>query len=231
MTDHLPIYIPLLMAACVVYACVVLYKASQSKSALVITLLWLALQGGISLTGLYTKSRQVPPPFILLVLPPLLLIIILFMTKSGKTFINRLDQRWLTALHIVRIPVELVLFLLYHHGLVPKLITFEGQNFDIISGISAIGILYLGYHRNSLKRGLIIAWHVLCLLLLFNVVFHAVLSVPTPFQQFAFDAPNTGVLYFPFTWLPGFIVPLVLFSHLVCLKQFSIDFARQRQAI
>ncbi len=229
MTDHLPIYVPLLMVACVVYACVVLYKASHSKSALVITLLWLALQGGISLTGFYTHSRQVPPPFIFLVLPPLLLILILFMTKGGKTFINRLDQRWLTALHIVRIPVELVLFLLYHHGLVPKLITFEGQNFDIIAGVSAIGILYFGYHKKTLKRGLIIAWHVLCLLLLFNVVFHAVLSVPTPFQQFAFDSPNTGVLYFPFTWLPGFIVPLVLFSHLVCLKQLSIQYHFKRR--
>ncbi|HVF96549.1 MAG TPA: hypothetical protein VM871_04480, partial [Flavisolibacter sp.] len=36
---------------------------------------------------------------------------------------------------------------------------------------------------------------------------------------FAFDQPNIAVLYFPFIWLPSFIVPVVLLSHLVCIRQ------------
>jgi hypothetical protein len=52
-----------------------------------------------------------------------------------------------------------------------------------------------------------------------NIVVNAALSAPVPFQQFAFDQPNIAVLYFPFVWLPGFIVPLVLFAHLAAIQK------------
>ena len=42
----------------------------------------------------------------------------------------------------------------------------------------------------------------------------------TPFQQFGFDQPNIAMLYSPFVWLPCFIVPTVLFSHLVCIRKY-----------
>jgi len=67
-------------------------------------------------------------------------------------------------------------------------------------------------------------WNVICLGLLFNIVINAILSAPTIFQAQAFDQPNIGVFYFPFVWLPCFIVPAVLFSHLVCLKKLKSTF-------
>jgi hypothetical protein len=54
---------------------------------------------------------------------------------------------------------------------------------------------------------------------LLNIVINAVLSIPSPFQQFAFEQPNVAVLYFPFVWLPCCIVPIVLFAHLAAIKQ------------
>jgi len=54
-----------------------------------------------------------------------------------------------------------------------------------------------------------------------NIVINAILSVPTPIQQFAFDQPNIAILYFPFTWLPCFIVPAVLLSHIVSIKKLT----------
>jgi hypothetical protein len=54
---------------------------------------------------------------------------------------------------------------------------------------------------------------------LFNIVLTAILSAPLPIQQLAFEQPNIAVMYFPFVYLPGFIVPIVLFSHLVSLKK------------
>jgi hypothetical protein len=65
----------------------------------------------------------------------------------------------------------------------------------------------------------LIAWNLACLLLLANVVITAILSVPTPFQQFAFEQPNIAMLYFPFVWLPCLVVPAVVFAHVVCLRQ------------
>jgi hypothetical protein len=63
-----------------------------------------------------------------------------------------------------------------------------------------------------------LAWNFICLGLLFNIVINAILSVPTPFQKFGFDQPNVAVLYFPFTWLPACVVPLVLLSHLASIR-------------
>jgi len=41
-----------------------------------------------------------------------------------------------------------------------------------------------------------------------------------PFAQlFAFDQPNIAILYFPFVWLPSFIVMTVLFSHLISIRR------------
>jgi len=62
-------------------------------------------------------------------------------------------------------------------------------------------------------------WNVMALALLLNIVINALLSAPFPFQQFAFDQPNIAILYFPFVWLPSFIVVTVLFSHLVSLRK------------
>ena len=55
--------------------------------------------------------------------------------------------------------------------------------------------------------------------LLANIVINAILSSPFPLQQFAFDQPNIAILYFPFSWLPTFVVPVVLFCHLASIRQ------------
>jgi hypothetical protein len=125
----------------------------------------------------------------------------------------------LTYLHVVRIPVEIVLYLLFINHTVPELMTFEGRNLDIISGVSSPLIAYFGIAKGKPKKTLLLIWNFICLGLLFNIVIHAVLSAPFPFQQFAFDQPNIAVLHFPFIWLPTFIVPLVLFSHLTSIRQ------------
>jgi hypothetical protein len=97
-----------------------------------VSLAWIVLQGLITATGFYLETNTLPPRFMLLPFPPLVLIITLFSTKRGRAFLDTLDQKWLTLLHVVRIPVELVLLWLFIEGLVPRVMTFEGRNFDIV---------------------------------------------------------------------------------------------------
>jgi len=215
-----PLYVEILFIVTTLLTLWLFYRATQKSTFSILEMgSWLALQAGLSMTGFYTITTSFPPRFILLVLPPLLLIIGLFTTKKGKQFIDSLDTSALTLLHVVRIPVEITLFWLFTAKMVPELMTFEGRNFDILSGVSAPIIYYLGYKRPILDKRILIVWNCLCLGLLLNIVITAILSVPTAFQQFAFDQPNIGVMYFPFVWLPCFIVPVVLFSHLVNLRK------------
>ena len=114
--------------------------------------------------------------------------------------------------------LEIILFLLYKHGAIPRLTTFEGSNFDILAGLSAPVIYFWGFKDGVPRKVPLIIWNVLSLGLLINIVSMAILSAPFPFQQYGFDQPNIAVFYFPFVWLPGLIVPLVLFAHLASIR-------------
>ncbi len=178
----------------------------------------LFFQATIALIGFYQVTNTFPPRlFVFAILPAVLTILGLFIFSRG--FIERLPLQILTFLSIIRIPVELVLLWLYQNGQVPQLMTFEGRNFDILSGLTAPLIAWLAFRGGQINKPLLIIWNILGLILLINIVSHAVLSLPSPIQQLAFDQPNRGVLYFPFIWLPSIIVPIVLFSHLASLWQ------------
>ncbi len=218
--EQLPFYISLVMGLSTFLCVYFLAKASSKYTTriLVIAAIWLLLQSLMGISGFYTNTQAIPPRFLLAVAPPFLLIIGLFATKSGRHFIGSLNLKTLTLLHIVRIPVELVLFWLFIYKKVPEIMTFEGQNFDIFSGITA-PIVYYFFLKGRIGTGIMLMWNFLCLVLLINIVSTAILSAPFPFQHFGFEHPNVAVLYFPFIWLPCCIVPIVLFSHAVAIKR------------
>lgn len=217
--NELPLYVSIVFVLTTILTVFFFYKACHfSKVTLIILVLWLVLQGIISVTGFYTVTNTFPPRFLLVILPPLFFIVFLFATKKGRSYLNGLDIKMLTLLHLVRIPVEVVLLWLFIYKTVPQLMTFEGSNFDILSGISAPFIYYFGFIKQNLGRRFLICWHFICLGLLLNIVILAILSAPFPFQQLALDQPNIAIAYFPFIWLPGCIVPLVLLSHLAALR-------------
>ncbi len=218
--ENLPFYIPLIFGLTTILTVIFFYKASNySKATLLILLSWLTIQALVGLSGFYKVTDTIPPRFLLLILPPLLLIIGLFSTSKGRQFVDRLDGKTLTILHVVRIPVEIVLFWLFVNQTIPELMTFEGRNYDILSGLTAPIFFYFGYITKQLDRKIILIWNFICLGLLMNIVANAILSAPFPFQQFAFEQPNIAVLYFPFIWLPCCIVPLVLLSHVCSIRQ------------
>ncbi|MCU0353751.1 MAG: hypothetical protein MUD08_08455 [Cytophagales bacterium] len=215
--ETLPLYVSLVFGATVLLALFISYKATRSSTAFLFAVLgWSAVQAVLGLSGFYTDIHATPPRFPLLVLPPVIVMAVLFSTRGGRHFVDSLDSGYLTLLHIVRLPVELVLFWLFVHEAVPELMTFEGRNFDILSGITA-PVVY--FYRKRLGRALLLVWNFACLGLLLNIVFNALLSAPTPLQQFAFDRPNIAVQFFPFVLLPSVVVPLVLFAHLASIRR------------
>lgn len=130
---------------------------------------------------------------------------------------GQLDLKWLTLLHVIRVPVELILYALFMHQAIPELMTFTGRNWDILAGLTAPLVYYFGFVRKTLGLKYILLWNVFCLGLLLNIVVNALLSAPLPFQQFAFEQPNRALFHFPFIWLPAYVVPVVLLSHLIVI--------------
>ncbi|REJ75343.1 MAG: hypothetical protein DWQ47_07625 [Acidobacteria bacterium] len=224
MIEDLPILWPLLISASTIFCAVMLLWAAIRANATIkaigfltaLSFVVLAVQGFLGSSGFYLEVGAVParllgaaPPSILL----LLFVVFVMMPRGADAL------RTLTLLHTVRIPVEIVLWGLFIYGQVPQLMTFEGVNPDILSGLTAPLAAWLGFKDGEPRKVFLIVWNLAALLLLFNIVTRAILSVPTPFQQFGFEQPNVGVLYFPFIWLPAFIVPAVFAAHLWSLRE------------
>lgn len=216
----IPLYIPLAFGLTTLLTVYIFFRASNSSFATLFILLgWLVLQAFVSLSGFYTSTKGFPPRFILLGLPALIAIILLFIIPKGRQYVDNLNPAMLTLLHTIRVAVELVLFCLYINKTIPQLMTFEGRNFDIISGLTAPLIYYFGFVKKRLSTTVILIWNIICIGLLVNIMVNAILSAPFSFQQFGFEQPNIAVLYFPFTWLPCCVVPLVLLAHLGTIRQ------------
>jgi hypothetical protein len=198
------------------------YATNKSKTSILIITLWLVLQAIMGIAGFYENSQTTPPRLIFMLLPTIILMLFLFNSKRGKAFIDSLNLKYLTLLHSVRILVEIVLLQLFLSKAIPEDMTFEGRNFDILSGISALLIFYFGYVKKSIGHRIILFWNIICLMLVINVVMYGILSAPYILQQLNFDQPNIAVLHFPFVWLAGFVVPVVVFAHLVAIRRYLI---------
>ena len=221
MLTNLPDSLVVIFLLTVILTFLLFINAVKNKpTAAVVLVIWLAVTGILSFKEVFQDTSAIPPRLMMVIAPAILFIILLLITKSGRRFTDSIDLKKLTLVHIVRVPVEITLFMLSTHKLIPELMTFAGRNFDILSGITAPIVYFVCFKNSQLKnRRLLLIWNFICLGLLLNIVINALLSAPFPFQQFAFDQPNVAILYFPFTWLPCFIVMIVLYSHFAAIRQ------------
>lgn len=220
--ENLPVYINLLFGLTVVATIIGFYLVTKSKTFLFVAIGWIILQALLGISGIYQDTESIPPKLMLFgIFPALLLIAVTFLTKKGRYFIDNINLKRLTYFHSIRIPIEIILSLLFHQGVVSVYMTFEGTNFDLFSGITAPIVAYFAFRTTKEKKKLLLWWNFICLLLLLNVVTTAVFAFPSPFQKLAFDQPNIAVLFFPYNLLPSVIVPTVLFGHLVAIRQLT----------
>jgi len=225
MIDGLPVYVPILFLITTIAAIWFLLKAAEpaGKTSLPTRLLfflvpfWLLLTGYLSTLGFYRNAQAMPPRVLAFAILPAAICIGIYFLFFRQAFVERLSLNWLTILHVIRIPVEICLLFLFLASQAPREMTFEGWNYDILSGLTAPIVYLLAFRNGRTNRALLVAWNLLALGLLINIVTIAALSFESPFQRFGFQQPNVGLTYLPFIWLPAIVVPIVLFSHLASL--------------
>lgn len=188
---------------------------------IILTLLcaWIFLVSILTFNGFFLDFSS-PPRLMIFVGVTIVTIIVLLAFKKTRRFLNKMPITTLTYIHIIRVPVEMVLLWLGIIGAIGMEMTFEGANFDIISGITApfVGVFMIG-SRSKNRIGAII-WNFAALALLFNIVIRAISYTPYFYEYTAGGQPaNIAVFYFPFVLLPTLIVPIVFFSHVVSLNQ------------
>lgn len=215
-----PAYVPAVFLLVTLLTIFLFVRAARfDRTAIVGILVIVVLQVILGLRGYYLTVNTFPPRFPLLLFPSLCMILLAFITPGGKKVIARIDLKKLTEMHVIRIFVEFVLLRLLIYGVLPESMTFEGRNFDIISGISAPVVAFIAFRTLPIKRGLLLVWNLLAMGLLLQVVATAILSTPSIIQQIEFDQPNIAILHFPYVLLPSVVVSIVLFGHLVAIKK------------
>ncbi|MFI5154675.1 MAG: hypothetical protein ACHQEM_00725 [Chitinophagales bacterium] len=220
MIPDLPFYVSLLFILTVLLSFWLFHRAIRSRMLVYLSLAWLLLTGVLSYSGFFLDYARFPPHFMIAMLIPLIAILLSFVNSGGRRLIDKIPLLPLVLLSIVRIPVEIVLYLLYLNKQIPELMTFAGRNYDILAGLT-VPVIYLVCFKDGqlTNRRVFLIWNIFSLALLMNIVVNAILSAPFPFQKFGFDQPNKAIFYFPYAWLPAFIVMTVLFSHLVSIRR------------
>ena len=182
--------------------------------------LWLLITGLLSWGGYYSNFKYLPPRiFVLGLLPPLILAIILLFSKGFTKILRHIPPKWLIQVQSFRIAMELMLWLGLIGGFVPFQMTFEGFNMDFIVGITALFAARLFFGRGRFLRFEAAIWNIFGTFLLVNILFIAIISTPSPFRVFMNEPANEFIAFFPFIWIPAFIVPFALAIHLFSLKQ------------
>jgi hypothetical protein len=183
-----------------------------------VLILWLLATGIVAYTGFFSDFTAMPPRLFLVLIVPLITIIWIMNNETASKIINAMSATKLLGLQVFRVFVEILLWALFVQKLLPEQMTFEGRNFDVLSGITGPIMAWLVYKQKVSKR-IVIAWNFACLVLLINIVTTAILSMPTPFRVFMNEPANTIVTTFPIIWLPAFLVPLAYALNLFSLKQ------------
>jgi hypothetical protein len=182
-----------------------------------VLLLWLAVPAVLATRG--ALDRYAPPPAPVMILIALITLgtILLAFSGFGARLATGVPLAGLVGCQVFRVPVEWVLHRLYVEGVIPVQMTWSGRNFDVITGLLAAALgLWLWAGRRPTR--LVVAWNVLGLALLLNIVAVAVLSTPSPFRAFMNDPANRLPSTFPYVWLPTFLVQAALFGHLLVFR-------------
>jgi len=181
-------------------------------------LIWAILVSAWSLSGMMQRFNLFPLNMLPVLVIPLLTIVIIMFSPTAKEILTHVAPQTIIVLQSFRFFVEFVIWLMFIENMLPVQMTFEGRNFDIISGVTASLVAWLITIR-KVNKWILIAWNLGCLGLLVNIVTVAILSMPTPLQEFFNEPVNILVAKFPYSFLPAFMVPLAYFLHFFSLKQ------------
>jgi len=181
-------------------------------------LLWLFITGYLGMKKFFEDFSSMPPRVPLFILMFLVSLAVFFNFILKEQGLAKVQQKFLVLFQVFRLPVEVLLAMLAREALLPKELSLEGRNFDIITGITALFVFFYVHKKGEEQsRKVLIAWNAMGVVLLSGVVIQGIFSTPYPFQIFAFEPANFIMGSFPVTWLPLFLVPTAYFFHFVSL--------------
>ena len=192
------------------------------KKSVIAIVVWIVLLGVLAMLGFFNLS-SLPPRPVFIFLIALVVAFILAFSKPVSELLKVTPIHWLVYIQSFRIFVELILWQGFNKGLLPVQMTFEGYNFDILSGIFAIPFGWMMSSNPKSAKITGVFYNVMGLALLLNIVTIAILSMPNALRTFTNEPSSAIVGEFPFIYIPGIFVVLAVFMHIFSLRQLSLS--------
>ena len=169
-----------------------------------------------ALSGWLARFDLRPPPMVLWFMAVLGTATVAALGPFGKRVAAGLPFGALITFQAFRLPLELVMHQAAEDGLMPTVMSFEGYNFDILSGLGAAVVGPLAWLGKA-PRWLLVAWNALGMALLFAIALIATLASPV-IRAFGDDQLNVWVTRFPYCWM-AVMVAAALFGHLLVARK------------
>jgi hypothetical protein len=196
------------LAAFLVWVCSRVGRGRQAAFAIA---LWLGGIYALAAVGVLAFG-PLPPPMMVAVTVAVFGTAKVAHSRLATAVVERVPLALLVGFQAFRIPVEIFLWLGHRDGFVPVQMKWEGRNFDVVTGVTALLVALAGGRRLTL------AWNFLGLALLLNIVVIAILSMPTPLRLFMNEPANRFIATAPYAWLPLFLVQAALLGHLLVFR-------------
>jgi hypothetical protein len=183
------------------------------------TTAWLVLTGILAEQGFFADFSVMPPRPVLAIFIPLPIILALALSKKSRIILLATPAYWLIIFQSFRVFVELILWLGFLEGMIPWQMSFEGRNWDILTGIISIPIAWAVMQRVKGYRTWILLFNITGMITLINVLAVALLSMPTPLRYFNNEPSLEKIAGFPMIYLPAVLVVLAYSFHIFSLRR------------
>jgi fatty acid desaturase len=185
----------------------------------IILALWLIIQYLITKTGFYS-NLSVSPRIPIFMITPLLFFTFIFLVKNRNNYIvDVIPIHIPIAYQSFRVVIEVLFYFTYIKGILPVQVTFEGINYDVLFGMSAILMGIYAYQKNASKK-VLIAWNIIGICV---VVFAAFTFITSFYFPSIWGESNSRIspdfVHFPFLLLPAFFMPSAIFMHVLSIIQ------------
>lgn len=191
-------------------------RAWVFKSILIfVAIVGLSLAAGAS--GKLSDFDRLPPPmagFFVLIVGAAFGIAF---SKYGTLLVKHTPMSLLIGFQGFRILAEAVIYSGLREGIAPVQMSFEGYNFDIVTGVSALVVMALMWKRDN--RALAYAWNIFGATALTVIAFIAFTSMPLPIR--IFDDLNLWVTRAPHVMLPGVLVLAAITGHILAFRKLA----------
>ena len=182
-------------------------------AALAIAAVYLGTSAALAAAGVLGRLDVRPPPAGVFLAALGLGVVALAFSRLGDRLLG-----WplavLVGFQAFRVPVELLLAATHHAGALPAEMTYEGFNFDVVTGVLAVPLaVWAG--RGTPPRAAVWAWNVLGTVLLATVV---AIAATSAFGVVETTPRVTLPAAWPGVWLPAWLVQLALLGHLLVFR-------------